>query len=89
MQVSTSMTALPLTSVMAETGQMRTQSPHPTHKEGLTCDLSDAAVMHNTTEMIMLVVTNSFFIEVYTLKLLFGNLQDEENAASGISSWRR
>jgi hypothetical protein len=81
------MMALPLTSVMAETGQMRTQSPHPTHNEGLTCDLSDAAAMHNTTEMIMPLVINSFFIEVYTLKLLVGNLADEENTASGFSSW--
>jgi hypothetical protein len=83
MQVSASMTALPLASVMAETGQLRTQSPHPTHREGLTCDLSYAAAMHNTMEMIMPPVINSFFIEVYTLKLLFGNLPDEENAASG------
>jgi hypothetical protein len=85
MQVSTSMTAFPLTSEMAETGQLRKQSPHPTHKNGLTCDLSDAAAMQSTTEMIMPVVIKSFFMEVYTLKLLFGNLPDEENAGSRFS----
>jgi hypothetical protein len=71
MQVSTSMTALPRTRLMADTGQIRTQSPHPTQRVGLTCDLSVAAAMHSAIEITMPEVRTRFFMIVYLIKLLF------------------
>jgi hypothetical protein len=47
------------------------QSPHPTQRVGLTCDLSVAAAMHSAIEMTMPEVRTRFFMIVYQIKLLF------------------
>jgi hypothetical protein len=79
MQVSASMTALPHSMVIADTGHVRTQSPHPTHRKGVTWDLSEAAVMHSTREMMMPEVMKSFFMAVYPLKLVSAPAPDKGN----------
>jgi hypothetical protein len=81
MQVSISMTALPRSRVIADTGQMRTQSPHPTHRKGVTWDLREAAAMHSTREAMIPAVMKNFFMAVSLVKLVFAYTRDIENAS--------